>query len=177
MPRSATALTDLARYGFADLRASRDLLDELIEREPLTAEFLSSVSHSADPDRALVRFSRLVDRDPEAVRALLQAPTDPGETPTAERPGDRLMLVLGASEGLASFLVRRPDSLSALTSKMWTVPHQSDYERVLRRAVDGLVGDEARTASPPTRSRAHGWRSSRWARPAHANSTTSAMSM
>jgi glutamate-ammonia-ligase adenylyltransferase len=146
MPRSATALTDLARYGFADLRASRDLLDELIEREPLTAEFLSSVSHSADPDRALVRFSRLVDRDPEAVKALLQAPTDPGETPTTERPGDRLMLVLGASEGLASFLVRRPDSLSALTSKMWTVPHQSDYEQVLRRAVDDLVGDEARTA-------------------------------
>lgn len=146
MPRSATALTDLARYGFADLRASRDLLDDLIDREPLVADYLEALSHSADPDRALIRLARLFDRDTEAVCQLLAASTDPSPTKTDERPGDRLMLVLGASEGLAEFLMRRPGALGVLRTKIWTVPHQDDYERDLLQAVAGVTGDDARMA-------------------------------
>ncbi|BDZ50821.1 hypothetical protein GCM10025867_30620 [Frondihabitans sucicola] len=146
MPRAATALTDLARYGFADLRASRDLLDQLIERQPSVAGFLPALSQSADPDRALIRLSRLVERSPEAVGRLLAAATAPSPTHTDERPGDRLMLVLGASEGLAEFLLRRPEALDVLRRKVWTVPHQDDYERDLLAAVQGLTGDDARMA-------------------------------
>lgn len=146
MPRSATALTDLARYGFADLRASRDLLDDLIEQEPLVGTYLPALSQSADPDRALTRLARLLERAPEAVGRLLGSMTLPSPTKTDERPGDRLMLVLGASEGLAEFLVRRPEALDVFRRKVWTVPHQDDYERDLLASVRGLTGDEARTA-------------------------------
>ncbi|ARC57030.1 Glutamate-ammonia-ligase adenylyltransferase [Frondihabitans sp. 762G35] len=146
MPRGATALTDLARFGFADLRASRDLLDALTEREPLLADYLGALGQSADPDGALVRFERLLDRAPEAVGELLRSASDPSATRTDERPGDRLMAVLGASDGLASFLARRPEALRCLRKKIWTVPHQDDYERDLLHAVEGLTGDDARTA-------------------------------
>jgi glutamate-ammonia-ligase adenylyltransferase len=146
MPRSATALTDLARLGFADLRASRDLLDDLVEREPVVGEFLDAMSRSADPDRALVRLGRLLDREPEAVGALLRSESVPSPTVSDERPGDRLLAVLGASEGLGDFLARRPGSLGVLRRKVWTVPHQDDYERDLRLATGDLTGDAARTA-------------------------------
>ncbi|MCU1530216.1 MAG: bifunctional [glutamine synthetase] adenylyltransferase/[glutamine synthetase]-adenylyl-L-tyrosine, partial [Frondihabitans sp.] len=108
---------------------------------------------SADPDGALVRLARIIERAPDAVSALLASTTAPSKaasapsvTETDERPGDRLMLVLGASEGLAQFLLRRPEALDVLRRKVWTVPHQDDYERDLLRAVDGLTGDDARTA-------------------------------
>ncbi len=146
MPRSATALSDLARLGFADLRASRDRLDELIDREPLVESYVAAISRSADPDQALVRLGRLIERAPDETRVFLGAETLPSPTRADERPGDRLMLVLGASEGLADFLVRRPASLRALLSKVWTVPHQDDYERNLLSAVGDLTGDAARTA-------------------------------
>lgn len=146
MPRSATALSDLARLGFADLRASRDALDELIDREPLVESYLPAISGSADPDQALARLGRLIERAPDETREFLGAESLPSPTRSDERPGDRLMLVLGASEGLADFLVRRPASLRALLAKVWTVPHQDDYERDLLDAVGDLTGDAARTA-------------------------------
>ncbi|ROQ41138.1 glutamate-ammonia-ligase adenylyltransferase [Frondihabitans sp. PhB188] len=146
MPRSATALTDLARAGFADLRVSRDLLDALIDVEPQVAEFVRALSQSPDPDGGLQRLSRLIERAPEAVGEFLRAESLPSPTASEERPGDRLMLVLGASEGLADFLCRRPASLRSLLRKTWTVPHQDDYERDLLAAVAGLTGDDARTA-------------------------------
>ncbi|GAA4264888.1 bifunctional [glutamine synthetase] adenylyltransferase/[glutamine synthetase]-adenylyl-L-tyrosine phosphorylase [Frondihabitans peucedani] len=146
MPRSATALTDLARYGFADLRASRDLLDQLRDSQPLVESFLPALSQSADPDHALIRLARLLERAPDQVGELLAATSDPSPTKTDERPGDRLMLVLGASEGLAEFFLRRPEALRVLRRKVWTVPHQDDYERDLLEAVDGRKGDDARLA-------------------------------
>jgi glutamate-ammonia-ligase adenylyltransferase len=146
MPRSATALTDLARLGFADLRASRDLLDDLTERQPLIASFVDAISRSADPDQVLVRLARLIEREPEKVDDLLRSSSLPSPTVSDERPGDRLIAVLGASEGLSSFLLRRPESLDVLRRKVWTVPHQDDYERVLRLATGDLTGDPARTA-------------------------------
>ncbi|GAA4667290.1 bifunctional [glutamine synthetase] adenylyltransferase/[glutamine synthetase]-adenylyl-L-tyrosine phosphorylase [Frondihabitans cladoniiphilus] len=162
MPRTATALTDLARFGFAELRASRDLLDALVEREPAVEGLLPTLSRSADPDQALVRLERLFERAPAEVSALLGSPGASGLGPIlpgtpfdtgmhasfedAAGPGDRLVLVLGASEGLAEFLVRRPEALEALRSKIRTVPSQADYERLFLDAVEGLTGDPARTA-------------------------------
>lgn len=146
MPRSATALTDLARLGFADLRASRDLLDDLTERQPLIASFVDAISRSADPDQTLVRLGRLIEREPERIDAFLRSSSLPSPTVSDERPGDRLIAVLGASEGLSSFLVRRPEALDVLRRKVWTVPHQDDYERDLRLATGELTGDPARTA-------------------------------
>ncbi|TNM31130.1 bifunctional [glutamine synthetase] adenylyltransferase/[glutamine synthetase]-adenylyl-L-tyrosine phosphorylase [Streptomyces sedi] len=102
----------LLRRGFTDPSAAGALLDtpELrpVAQQPTLLDALGAV---ADPDQALHALGRLVEAQPEPERARLL------DTLLAAKPlRDRLLAVLGASEGLADELVRHPATWQALVA-------------------------------------------------------------
>src|SRR4029078_13633143 len=92
LTRSSNTLTELARLGFAELGAAERLLAGL----PDTVVPLFSVA--ADPDQAL---PLLPARREQAPREADKAIADPGSA-------ERVIRVLGASDGLGGFLLRHP---------------------------------------------------------------------
>ncbi len=128
MSRSQTTLTELARLGFADLSGTSERLREL-DAEAWLAHFASA----ADPDLALRLLGDLLEAAPDATARLLES-------------GDgarRLLRVLGASEGLARFLLRRPAELDALAHPLDAPPDAAGYRASLGEAVSGRTGDDA----------------------------------
>jgi glutamate-ammonia-ligase adenylyltransferase len=124
MTRTTTTLTELARLGFADLDAARDAL------ETVPVEVVPAFALAADPDQALRLLGAL--RGPE-LDALLVDPAAVG----------RLVRVLGASVGLASFLERHPDRLAVLATPL-DAPLEADaVGDVLLTAVEGRTGEPA----------------------------------
>ena len=87
-------LTDLARIGFVDLSLARD---ELTSRG-FEAEWFAV---AASPDKALRWLGRLVDAHPGTTDML-----------TDGRVRENLLRIVGLSDGLAEFLLRRPDALA-----------------------------------------------------------------
>jgi glutamate-ammonia-ligase adenylyltransferase len=124
MTRTTTTLTELARLGFADLDAARDAL------EAVPAEVVPAFARAADPDQAVRLLSALRGAPLDALLA------DPAAT-------DRLVRVLGASSGLASFLERHPDRLAVLADPLPAPLDGASVGAVLLAAVDGLSGEPA----------------------------------
>ena len=135
MPRAATALSDLARLGFAELGTARDRLDRLVEATPSLASAVASFARSPDPDEALLHLERLVERSPEGVASLLE-----------HGAGERLLRLLGSSSGLAEFLVRRPAELGLLAEPAPAPLSGQEYVDDLTADVAGLVDEQARVA-------------------------------
>ncbi|MBC7401716.1 MAG: bifunctional [glutamine synthetase] adenylyltransferase/[glutamine synthetase]-adenylyl-L-tyrosine phosphorylase [Microbacteriaceae bacterium] len=111
MAREQSILTDLARIGFAELDSALVLIAELdallagIKNCAVTTvELLPLFAHAADTDGALRFLTMLVRQSPTETVTLL------GDVSAA----DRLVRVLGASAGLAEFLLRHPEELSVL---------------------------------------------------------------
>lgn len=135
MSRQPSTLTELARLGFAELGAARDALGEW-------AEHLEAFGAAADPDRALRLLVRLGEQHPDALRPVLADLTWAA----------RLIVVLGASEGLGDFLRRRPAELAALREPLRTLPSAEQLRRYLAAAVEGSTAaspaevEQARTA-------------------------------
>lgn len=138
MSRPASTLTELARLGFGDLSAARDIVDAL-DASPgaggLT-EHLDAFRLAADPDRALTAVSRLFDQHPDALAPVL---TDAGWMA-------RLVRVLGASEGLGDFFRRRPECLEGLRTPLSAPPSVEEYRDDLATAVAEGEPEAARTA-------------------------------
>uniref|UniRef100_UPI0035CC91CD bifunctional [glutamine synthetase] adenylyltransferase/[glutamine synthetase]-adenylyl-L-tyrosine phosphorylase n=1 Tax=uncultured Amnibacterium sp. TaxID=1631851 RepID=UPI0035CC91CD len=137
-------LADLARAGFLDLTAARAGLDDVaaavgLDRQTVLRAFERPVG---SPDDALRSLCRLAERDAGRVAALL---ADVGAAV-------RLALVLGASSGIADFLLRRPEALEALAAPMPGPPSPSALIAALGTSVgvqDGvaaLTGADARRA-------------------------------
>ncbi len=126
MSRPATTLTELARLGFAELDEASERLAELglPQLAPLFAR-------AADPDQALRLLVDLRDHAPEPVSSIL----------SDEDAAARLIRVLGASTGLADFLVRHPEALSDFSTPLNAPP--ADYGAELTAAVDGLNAEPA----------------------------------
>jgi len=125
------SLTDLARLGFAELERAEAGLGRLA-RPDVVPRF----AEAADPDAALERLLRLVDRAPEETARVLAAP----------EAAAHLVRLLGASEGLAAFLHRRPEELLALLPRIDGPETPEAYRDDLLAAVAGLAGEEARVA-------------------------------
>ncbi|PRY70304.1 glutamate-ammonia-ligase adenylyltransferase [Glaciihabitans tibetensis] len=129
-PRHRTMLTELARLGFTELASARDLLDTLSEY--LVPHFAAA----PDPDQALRMLIRLREGAAEETEALLADPA----------AAARLIRVLGASEGLAEYFVRRPAQLSALQEPLAELPSADELRADLLASVAGLTDDAAYTA-------------------------------
>jgi glutamate-ammonia-ligase adenylyltransferase len=106
---AAPSLTDLARVGFVDLSGARDLLvTNGFDPEWFTV--------AASADNAVRWLSRLADSS----RTLLDSVLAAAEHRAA------LIRVLGVSDGLAEFLVRKPAALSR-TLPPESLPTEADY--------------------------------------------------
>ncbi|NUL48044.1 bifunctional [glutamine synthetase] adenylyltransferase/[glutamine synthetase]-adenylyl-L-tyrosine phosphorylase [Cellulosimicrobium funkei] len=94
----------LVSAGFADWSRARDLLASP-ELEALDRQALVGVLAGApDPDQALILLVRLLDRAPGVAGVLGEA-----------RGSTALARLLGTSEALGEFLIRRPDHVDLLT--------------------------------------------------------------
>ncbi|WP_309708240.1 bifunctional [glutamine synthetase] adenylyltransferase/[glutamine synthetase]-adenylyl-L-tyrosine phosphorylase [Pseudolysinimonas sp.] len=127
MTRTTTTLTELARLGFADLGAARDALEAMPDAvAPMFAL-------AADPDQALRLLGTLRVSAAKPVAALLK---DPAAT-------ERLIRVLGASAGLATFLERHPERLAVFADPLAGPADSATVGRVLLAAVEGTTGEAA----------------------------------
>lgn len=122
-------LSHLAKAGFSDLSTASERIDEL---ERLTSvsrtELIACLTGAADPDRAL---GHLLDIVRENSRSL-----------TVEKYRSNVYLrntlakVLGASNGLAEFLKREPESLEAMSSPGRRLLHDaSTYSKLMLASV------------------------------------------
>jgi [glutamine synthetase] adenylyltransferase / [glutamine synthetase]-adenylyl-L-tyrosine phosphorylase len=115
----SSGLSELARHGFEDLSGTVAKLDELVGRVgDWGHSALGPLSKAASPDRAL---DSLLMLPPEPVAKLLAKPES----------ALRLIRVLGASDGIASFLQRHPKALSLFTGAP-RLPEASAIERLRR---------------------------------------------
>ena len=125
MPRGL-GLSELARLGFAELTEARNRLDQLgIDAEPFAA--------AAHPDRAVEWWQRLREVNPSLF-----------DTNMASESGrDALIRLVGASDGLAEFLKRRPEVWTTLAQ---TVSGPRDRDEVVaqwRGEIAGLDYDQS----------------------------------
>ncbi len=95
-------LTELAKYGFADLGSTVAKLDQLVGLVGDSGHSaLASLAKVADPDQALNALLDLADKNRAAVKKIL----------VKSDSADRLCRVLGASSALVDFLRRSPQQL------------------------------------------------------------------
>ena len=139
MAREQSILTDLARIGFTELDPAVVLLAELDELLAgkigdveggivSTVQLLPLFAHAADADGALRFLTMLARQSPAETVALL------GDVSAA----DRLVRVLGASAGLADFLLRHPEELSVLALPFSRPLAPEEYRLELENSVDSI---------------------------------------
>src|SRR6188768_380056 len=121
MSRDQLTLTNLARLGFTELGAAGERIGELGLQG-----HLSLFAHAANPDQALWFLGRLQEQAPKQLGALLKN----------DEAASRLIQVVGASQGLGEFLVRRPSELAALAEPLSSPPSAEHYRADLLGAVD-----------------------------------------
>jgi len=128
MAREQSILTDLARLGFAELDSSVALLvelDDLLGPDLASNDLLPVFAHAADADSALRLLAALARQSPVETVALLGDPSS----------ADRLIRVLGASSGLADFLLRHPEELFVLALPFTRPPNAEFYRLELEDSV------------------------------------------
>ncbi|MCU1508511.1 MAG: bifunctional glutamine-synthetase adenylyltransferase/deadenyltransferase [Glaciihabitans sp.] len=138
MSRDQTTLTELARLGFTELGVTRELL------APLPPELVAHFASAADADQALRMLAQLQEHAPRETAALLKSDDAAG----------RLIRVLGASLGLAEFLLRHPAELTSLAQPLTHLPEADELRDDLLSSIDGLV-DEAAWRALRVRYRRH----------------------
>ncbi|MDT0306257.1 bifunctional [glutamine synthetase] adenylyltransferase/[glutamine synthetase]-adenylyl-L-tyrosine phosphorylase [Streptomyces sp. DSM 44917] len=124
----------LLRRGFTDPTQAVRLLDSgVLGAAGEDAALLDGLGATADPDLALAGLVRLVEAQPEGGRSRLV------DTLAAAKPlRDRLLAVLGASEGLADHLARHPEEWQALVAFETADLHPglAEFEAALAGAAD-----------------------------------------
>ncbi len=103
--KSATSLGQLARAGFVDVNRATDLLAEISNIDLTT--LVEDLAQVADPDRALLHLVRLHEAD----RKVL------GELTADSESRRRLLVILGASAGLAEYLIKYPSDALVLKNE------------------------------------------------------------
>ncbi|MGP3971815.1 bifunctional [glutamine synthetase] adenylyltransferase/[glutamine synthetase]-adenylyl-L-tyrosine phosphorylase [Streptomyces sp. 6N223] len=125
----------LLRHGFTDPTTAARLLDAAALRPAADTVLLDALGTVADPDLALRGLARLVEAQPEPDERTVLL-----ETLHAAKPlRDRLLAVLGASEGLSDHLARHPAqwrALAAFEAAADLHPGVADFETALATATD-----------------------------------------
>ncbi|RKN12169.1 bifunctional [glutamine synthetase] adenylyltransferase/[glutamine synthetase]-adenylyl-L-tyrosine phosphorylase [Streptomyces radicis] len=124
----------LLRRGFTDPTDAARLLDAPALRSAAAdGPLLDALAATADPDAALGALVRLAEAQPDGERAAFL------DTLLAAKPlRDRLLAVLGASDGLADHLVRHPAEWRALVAFETADLHPGteEFEAALADAAD-----------------------------------------
>ena len=103
----SSSLSELARLGFEALSETVSKLEQLVKLVGDSGHgALAAISSSSSPDRALDALIRLAEVDPKSLKKLL----------AKHEQAERLCRVLGASNGLADFLLRHPAQISIFSS-------------------------------------------------------------
>ncbi|PPF15385.1 bifunctional [glutamine synthetase] adenylyltransferase/[glutamine synthetase]-adenylyl-L-tyrosine phosphorylase [Rathayibacter rathayi] len=130
MPRERS-LRDVARLGFSALGETGA---RLAEAELLAGRQLESVLPSfarvADPDEALLALLDLLRRHRGRMDTVL----------ADDEAVTRLLLVLGASSGLADFLQRRPEELASVLEPVRALPGRAEMKAELLDSVGAIDG-------------------------------------
>lgn len=127
---ASVSLTSLAKAGFSSLSEAAERIG------PVSAAFHANVDEVlewcqavADPDAAFAAVLELLDRNPEAVASLARI----------AGAARRLLIVLGASQGLAEFFLRRPDQLAALGDPFTIIPDELWFATDFVAAIDAVI--------------------------------------
>ncbi len=119
---SELSLSAMAKLGFEELSQARANLQTLSVHKGFNLETLLEVLPStASPDKVLIHLMNLIDRHPDRTLRIL------GDKAKLRR----LCLVLGASDGLAEFLLRDVSAL-AIFDKEPTFPAQANVNATSR---------------------------------------------
>lgn len=117
-----SSLSELAKLGFEQLSETIPKLDELVRLVgDVGRAALAGVSESASPDRALAALIELARENSKQLAKLLRD----------ERTAKRVSMVLGASDGLAMFIQRHPETLD-----LFKKPASLGYLSSLSKAID-----------------------------------------
>lgn len=109
-------LSELARYGFADLSSTMGKLDQLVRLVGDSGRSaLADLALSADPDQALNSLLFLAESQAKEVKAILRKPES----------SRRLCLLLGASSALGDFVKRNPAALKSFENAPIQLPTQA----------------------------------------------------
>jgi glutamate-ammonia-ligase adenylyltransferase len=130
MTRDQPTLTELAKFGFTELGATRDRLAHLPD------DVIAYFATAADADQALALLAELREHAPGPTDSLLASPGG----------AERLIRVIGASSGLADFLLRHPEELNSLAGELTSLPSADSLRLDLLASVEGLVDEAAFTA-------------------------------
>jgi glutamate-ammonia-ligase adenylyltransferase len=99
----SSSLSELAKYGFADLSSTFPKLEQLVRAVGDNGRSaLSSLALSANPDQALNYLLNLAELDSSKIKKLLGK----------EDSANRLCRLLGASEAMGDLLMRRPELIA-----------------------------------------------------------------
>ncbi len=127
----ASSLSELAKLGFEALSETVSKLDTLISLLGDNARMsLSPISSAASPDRALDSLIELARAHPKSLQKILKS----------EHATLRLCKVLGASDALASHLLRHPDQLSVFGQPA-RLPTAKEIEQISSSSVSELRVD------------------------------------
>ncbi|MCW4459614.1 bifunctional [glutamine synthetase] adenylyltransferase/[glutamine synthetase]-adenylyl-L-tyrosine phosphorylase [Microbacterium sp. MPKO10] len=115
--RDQSALSGLARAGFARLTEAKSWLAELSDLLGIPSDSIApELSVAADPDAALTHLIDLERAHKGSVGGLW----------SEESPRRALVRVVGASSGLAEFLLRHPEHLDVMTRSGERIPTASE---------------------------------------------------
>ena len=123
-------LSELARFGFADLSGTMQKLDELVRLVGDAGRAaVASLSKSPDPDQALNALLGFAEADKALIKGLLKR----------EDSATRLCQVLGASSALGDFLRRHPGNFSEFDRPIVAIDDSASLNRQLLAAVEPLL--------------------------------------
>ncbi|MEN9714358.1 MAG: hypothetical protein RLZZ164_1022 [Actinomycetota bacterium] len=118
----SSGLSELARFGFADLSAALLKLDQLVKLVGDSGRSaLASLGRSANPDQALNYLITFAEIDKQRIKRLL----------AKEDSADRLCKLLGASEALGDLLRRKIDFLEIFEQKNPTLKSAVELKEIL----------------------------------------------
>ena len=129
----SSSLSELAKYGFADLSSTFPKLEQLVRAVGDNGRSaLSSLALSADPDQALNYLLNLAEIDSAKIKKLLGK----------EDSANRLCRLLGASEAMGDLLMRRPEHIALFEKPISTLRSAVELRDSLVNSVAANLGQK-----------------------------------
>lgn len=129
----SSSLSELAKYGFADLSSTFPKLEQLVRAVGDNGRSaLSSLALSANPDQALNYLLNLAELDSSKIKKLLGK----------EDSANRLCRLLGASEAMGDLLMRRPELIASFEKPITGLRSAAELRDSLVDSVAGDLGEK-----------------------------------